>query len=614
MQNKKSLLRNRFKLKREGPKNKLHIVHQVNNTIGKSEPVVTFPELNNTETELQINSTRFPRPKKHEKNTYIPQNKCNYMDNMYNLIKKLDTNNQDEETEKLDNAYRYQKMMDNRQQDLRKRQKRIKQEEILNLGKNNTVQIQNTKVKIDVGPTMIAKFKHNGKLGKALIDTGANHTLVKQSMLSNNMNIQPTEITMSTCNGTTSSNILGITIVHIKMFTTNNKMVNISIKALVCKELNNHDMIIGTDILFKKLKSTIMQNKWMFDIKKTLCTIQLHEADDYDETYINYSNITIKPYEQKICQVTNLSKSDQTGTLTEIIPQSINGIDICPTIDKVQKTNNGHTINILLYNDSNDTKQVQSRSLIIKPIKHKSVTINSTIFDKIKNMSERQKEQEVNNYLRNPEQIIDNATNTAQNIKPGKSTTTHTLRDKFLETDITNATILDNDDFFDNTEINLNHVDATEKEHYKKLLKKFENVFAKHKYDVPETNMMEHEILTYADPPSQKQRYLAPNNLLLVQKEIDLLEKYDIIQQEDDARHLSNLVIVSKAAARTQADKLNKTEKEHKIRLCQDLRDLNKCTIGQTTCSLPLLEDILQKMQNKIVSAFDQNSGYWSIR
>ena len=137
MQNKESLLRNRFKLKREGPKNRLHDVHQVHNTIGKSEPVVTFPELNNMETELQINSTRFPRPRKNEKNTYIPQNKCNYMDNMYNLITKLDTNNPDEETVKLDNAYRYQKMMDNRQQDLRKRQKRVKQEEMLNLNKNN---------------------------------------------------------------------------------------------------------------------------------------------------------------------------------------------------------------------------------------------------------------------------------------------------------------------------------------------------------------------------------------------------------------------------------------------------------------------------------------------
>ena len=74
MQNKKSLLRNRFKLKREGPKNRLHDIHQVHNTIGKSEPVVTFPELNNMETELQINSTRFPRPKKDEKNTIFINN------------------------------------------------------------------------------------------------------------------------------------------------------------------------------------------------------------------------------------------------------------------------------------------------------------------------------------------------------------------------------------------------------------------------------------------------------------------------------------------------------------------------------------------------------------
>ena len=56
-----------LKLKKEGPKNKLHEIHHANNIIGKSEPVVTFPELNNMETELQINSTRFPRPRKNEK-------------------------------------------------------------------------------------------------------------------------------------------------------------------------------------------------------------------------------------------------------------------------------------------------------------------------------------------------------------------------------------------------------------------------------------------------------------------------------------------------------------------------------------------------------------------
>ena len=622
MQKQTSNVYTRFKLTREGPKNTiknepknpLHEIYNVNNFIGKSEPVVTFPELDLIDNEIKVNSTRFQKPHTPQKNTYKSRDKT-YLDNLHEMIFKLDQNEQHEITDKADTLYRHQKLIDNRKQDTRKRQKRTHQENILKTHKN-TEKIDINNIKINTGPTMIAKVKTQKTLLNALIDTGANHTLILKHKLPKNAVISKQNIQMSTCNGETTNNILGTTNIKINLCTINKTQISMKIQAIVCNNLNSHDMIIGTDILYNELQSTITQNEWKIKTKANTYSIPLFDMEQLTATYKNINNITIYPQQQQIITISN-NNTSTTPKIIEILPQTLKGVQIMPTIDNIQTTNNITTTRILIYNTSTQPQTFSRNEIQINPIPLNNVTTNNTIMNKIEILTQNQKESQVDEYLRHPETITEQKQNKSEKLEhiyKKKANTENTLKEKYLESELTNATLLDNDNLYDNAEISLEHLDDSNKEKYKELINKYSQVFADHKYDVPATHLMEHEIITYKDPPSQKQRYLSPENLILVQSEIDLLEKYDIIQLEDNARHLSNLVIVSKSAGRTQADKINENKQtSHKIRLCQDLRDLNKQTIGQTTCSLPLLETILQKLQNKIVSAFDQNSGYWSI-
>ena len=95
--------------------------------------------------------------------------------------------------------------------------------------------------------------------------------------------------------------------------------------------------------------------------------------------------------------------------------------------------------------------------------------------NKIESLTQNQKETQVDEYLRHPETITEQKQNKSEKLEhiyKKKANTENTLKEKYLESELTNATLLDNNNLYDNAEISLEHLDNSNKEKYKELINK----------------------------------------------------------------------------------------------------------------------------------------------
>ena len=99
-------------------------------------------------------------------------------------------------------------------------------------------------------------------------------------------------------------------------------------------------------------------------------------------TYKNINNITIYPQQQQIITISN-NNTSTTPKIIEILPQTLKGVQIMPTIDNIQTTNNITTTRILIYNTSTQPQTFSRNEIQINPIPLNNVTTNNTIMNKI---------------------------------------------------------------------------------------------------------------------------------------------------------------------------------------------------------------------------------------
>lgn len=131
------------------------------------------------------------------------------------------------------------------------------------------------------------------------------------------------------------------------------------------------------------------------------------------------------------------------------------------------------------------------------------------------------------------------------------------------------------------------------------MLIKHQDVFAKSKFDLGRTNIVQHEINTGNHPPiKQAPRRLALNKREIAEKEVQSMLENGIIEPSTSPWS-SPIVLVEK--------------KDHSTRFCVDYRALNDIT-RKDSYPLPNIQDCFDALGGTSwFSSIDLQSGYWQV-
>lgn len=153
----------------------------------------------------------------------------------------------------------------------------------------------------------------------------------------------------------------------------------------------------------------------------------------------------------------------------------------------------------------------------------------------------------------------------------------------------------------ENFEIIINHLNNYEKSEINKLVKKYNNIFAKDKYDIGTVKEYEAKIELTLEKYCSKRPYRCT---IQDQKEIE---------SQITSLLKNNLIEESYSPFAAPVTLAYKKDENRKSRLCIDFRDLNKIIIPQAQ-PFPLIEDLITKTRNcRYFSSLDINSAFWSI-
>lgn len=148
----------------------------------------------------------------------------------------------------------------------------------------------------------------------------------------------------------------------------------------------------------------------------------------------------------------------------------------------------------------------------------------------------------------------------------------------------------------------LNHIDNFEKEkQISQLIKKYEHIFAKNKFDVGKVKSREAEIKLIEEKFISARPYKCsiPDEQEIIRQIKELL-KAGLIE-ESDSPYSSPVTLAYKK------------EDDRKSRLCIDFRKLNKIIIPESQ-PFPTITDIIDKVVNcKYFAVLDINSAFWGI-
>ncbi|MEZ4720247.1 MAG: RNase H-like domain-containing protein [Flavobacteriales bacterium] len=133
-----------------------------------------------------------------------------------------------------------------------------------------------------------------------------------------------------------------------------------------------------------------------------------------------------------------------------------------------------------------------------------------------------------------------------------------------------------------------------------KLLQEYQDVFSRHEFDLGETNLIDHEIITGdAKPVRQSLRRHPVQMLEKIDEYVDQLLGADVIKEENSP-WASNIVLVRK--------------KDGSVRFTVDYRQLNEVT-RKDTYPLPRIDECLDALSGaKYYSTFDLRSGFFQIK
>ena len=166
---------------------------------------------------------------------------------------------------------------------------------------------------------------------------------------------------------------------------------------------------------------------------------------------------------------------------------------------------------------------------------------------------------------------------------------------------VINPTIIINEIKRENTGIKPQNTSLTkdQQKQIDKILKEYEDIFAKDKKDLGRTFIVKYQIDTGEEKPIKMRAYrVGPKEREIIKEEIKkMLEKGVIRESQSD--WASPVVLVKK--------------KNGDIRFCTDYRKLNKIT-RKDNHPLPRIDDMIERfLGSQWFSSLDIASGYWQI-
>ena len=148
------------------------------------------------------------------------------------------------------------------------------------------------------------------------------------------------------------------------------------------------------------------------------------------------------------------------------------------------------------------------------------------------------------------------------------------------------------------------NLDASQKSKLRQMLLKHDNVFARHKYDLGYTDIVEHKI----DVGNAKPIKQAPRRLPIHQREIERKQVREMLEhgiiEEANSPWASNCVLVKK-----KSKDPNKIE----YRYCCDFRRVNDLVTPEAI-AMPRIDETLDCLSGaKYFSTLDLQAGYWQM-
>ena len=146
-------------------------------------------------------------------------------------------------------------------------------------------------------------------------------------------------------------------------------------------------------------------------------------------------------------------------------------------------------------------------------------------------------------------------------------------------------------------------------------------VWSRHKWDIGLTQKVKHDIETEVGViVRDKQRQIPYHRNEYAKKAVNTLMKYNLVKPAYNSKWATNLVLVQKPTEGnfrdlTKASKIHNNHMNTKStwRLTQDLRRVNEATKNIYTSVLPIIDEIVRKCRNKVVTQFDINQAYFII-
>ena len=516
--------------------------------------------------------------------------------------------------------------------------------------KNNTIKLGKTdKISLNISNEQNNHKKYNrlrctwlffSENVETLIDTGASHTFISRDTLNNvpKYLIEKTEkykSNMLTAAGNLKNNITAKITINTQFCTESGNKLIIPIEYLLAEKLNNWSIIIGESFLGNRsLGINISADYLGLTWDEKFYNIMLYYSKQSQALgyLLNVNDELIPPKTSKLiklkCSLTNHNKS----AITENDPLIHKGFELEPSIINLYK----NEWDIVIKNNNNKELKLHNNmnvGLIVEITEQES---NIMSISNLVNLIERKSlnyETSINNEL-----ITEY--NTCLNTYYGDNYEDHVeelveQRDCFFPEEAENffqdhLTLLP--DTSEPTEkwtfkdVDLSHLDKERQNEILLVLGNFSDCFAKDKFDVGVTNLLEAHIKVnkkHKSFKSQKQRFLEPHKLKVAQEAADVLLKSGVIRISESPVLKSNLCLVPRVVAgnirdSSIASKINSrklgVKTEESWRVCVDLRNLNDSAIGVSAPALLTLDHILEKLNNKIISNVDLSNGYHHIR
>ena len=599
----------------------------------------------------QVNTMKFAKPAVDKPNNFKSENSPNILSDFKHICAIADGFKSTFEDHNVFMDKAYEEIVKRKKVKLNTKNLNSRKRQII---QTKTVDNANQEMKLEYsninstnflnGTLRIVKIKIKEHVIEALLDTGSTASIVNAKVIELlKLKIDPCKVRITTSNGSSDDNCVGSTQLTYSIRDTEGRFHKLKSRLLVCKHSNNFSAIIGTDIIYETLNSTITSDRWIFQKDDNIkLMIPLYTMDgNYEKDFTLWSqdNFTANPHEELILtlNIRQTNKVQPGDTIQSINNAKLNrDLQIIESIDKVRVDGEKYVAQVLLRNTSSTPVTIQANCAIatahVIPVKNNEMT-NANEFLQILSTQNFNATKTDENIDHNPELLVDNYINNPTKVERNVNLSnqcdnqtvekTSKLKDNYAFTEHRDfkTTVCSSDKTYlseklSTEDISLHHMPQEQRKIVKASIKKFENVFSTHNYDIGRTNLVTHDIQLTSIPKSQPKRFLPPQKLEFCKVAIDKLAKADVVRLCEDPLHLSNLVLVPKTIKRdnSKAAALNVDDKNIRgWRVCQDLTTLNKnCSNVQRVPSISV-DDFISKLGNKYVSCFDITQCYYHI-